>query len=353
MKYSCIYMKCNRLVLICGMALLLFTCKKEKEVPPVEDEAKPTAEFTFKQNAENDPFTFTFENASTNYQEARWQFGDDSTSLELSPTHTFLNSGNFRVKLRTKNSQDYWAEKEVLINITPDSILNFEVSREGGDNLRLSIATDMEIDSISWLKEVESTATSVVYQTFSKEESAITSVPEGIFQRYMLRVRTPNKSTVNVVKILSKQGLVNDATAEGILTVSRDNNSGAASGEGSSKLVDNNPGTKFLQFDYKGDLWCKLEFSDPKVLSAYTITAADDAEDRDPKEWKLEGSNDDENWTILDERNEEEFAERFQVNSYTFNNTAKYKYYRISFTANRGSGLIQMAEWRVLEIPQD
>lgn len=346
-------MKFNKLLFICGMAVFFFTCKKEKGAPPLEEEPKPTAEFTFKQSTENDPFTFTFENVSSNYQEARWQFGDDSTSLDVSPTHTFLNPGNFRVKLRTRNSQDYWAEKEVLINIIPDSILNFEVSREGGDDLRLNIDTDMEIDSVTWLKETESTSNSVVYEGFSKEESVVTLVPEGVFQRYMLSVTTPNKSTVNVVKILSKHGLINDATAEGILTVSRDNNSGAASGEGSSKLVDNNRATKFLQFDYKGDLWCKLEFSNSKVLSAYTITAADDAEDRDPKEWKLEGSNDDENWTILDERNEEDFAERFQVNSYTFSNRAAYKYYRISFTANNGSGLIQMAEWRLLEIPQE
>lgn len=346
-------MKFNKLLLIYGMAVFFLTCKKDKEAPPLEEEPKPTAEFTFKQSTENDPFTFTFENASSNYQEARWHFGDDSTSLDVSPTHTFLNPGNFRVKLRTRNSQDYWAEKEVLINIIPDSILNFEVSREGGDDLRLNIDTDMEIDSVNWLKETESTSNSVVYEGFSKEESVVTSVPEGVFQRYMLSVTTPNKSTVSVVKIISKLGVVKDATGEGRLTVSRDNNSGAESGEGSLKLVDNNSSTKFLQFDYKKDLWCKLEFFYPKILSAYTITSANDASDRDPKDWNLEGSNDNENWTILDERREETFTERFQVKTYTFNNREEYKYYRIFITANGGSGLIQIAEWRLLEIPRE
>lgn len=79
--------------------LFLWTaCKKEKEVvEPSEIEAKPTASFEYKIIDEKDPFTYQFENHSKNWEDSRWSFGDDSTSSESSPAHTFLNTGDFKI----------------------------------------------------------------------------------------------------------------------------------------------------------------------------------------------------------------------------------------------------------------
>lgn len=142
-----------------------------------------------------------------------------------------------------------------------------------------------------------------------------------------------------------------DVTGDGMLSVSRDNNGGPENGEGSPKIVDNDVNSKFLQSDFSGDLWLSLEFVEPVVVGAYTMTSANDAPDRDAKNWTLQGSNNGINWTTLDTRNDESFQERFQTKRYDFNNNTAYQYYQLSITANHGSSLYQQAEWRLLRLP--
>jgi hypothetical protein len=77
----------------------------------------------------------------------------------------------------------------------------------------------------------------------------------------------------------------------------------------------------------------------------YTITSANDAQARDPKSWRLEGSLDGTNWVQLDTRQEIEFSSRFETRIYDFANTVAYGYYRLTILTNRGDGLFQMAEW--------
>lgn len=60
----------------------------------------PIAGFTFTNNGQTVTFTNTSQNA-TNYT---WHFGDDSTSNETSPEHTYLITGNINVQLITENS---------------------------------------------------------------------------------------------------------------------------------------------------------------------------------------------------------------------------------------------------------
>ncbi|QEC54002.1 F5/8 type C domain-containing protein [Anseongella ginsenosidimutans] len=141
-----------------------------------------------------------------------------------------------------------------------------------------------------------------------------------------------------------------DVTADGTLSVSKDNNGGPGAGEGSPKVVDGNSDTKFLN-EYSNDLWMKLEYAEPVIVRAYTLTSANDADTRDPKDWKLQGSNDGTTWTQLDSRSGETFSERFQTRRFDFDNSTAYKYYRIDITANNGSSLFQLAEWRLIRVP--
>lgn len=60
----------------------------------------PVASFTFTNSGQTVTFTNTSQNA-TNYT---WHFGDDSTSNEVSPTHTYLITGNINVQLIAENS---------------------------------------------------------------------------------------------------------------------------------------------------------------------------------------------------------------------------------------------------------
>ncbi len=140
-----------------------------------------------------------------------------------------------------------------------------------------------------------------------------------------------------------------DITGQGTLTVSDENSGGAGAGEGSPKLVDNDYGTKFLSFNYNPDFWFQLKFATPQIINAYTFTSGNDAPERDPKDWTLQGSNDGVNWDILDTRMGETFASRNQTVRYEFNNSTAYAYYRTMVTQNGGSWIFQMSEWRMIQ----
>jgi hypothetical protein len=120
--------------------------------------------------------------------------------------------------------------------------------------------------------------------------------------------------------------------------------------ENSPKLIDNNINTKFLLFNFSTE-WAMLEFATPQTSGAYTMTSANDAPDRDPKDWTIEGSNNGMDWTVLDKRVDQNFGSRFLTVKYTFSNQGAYKFYRLYVTATHGSSLWQQAEWRLIKRP--
>jgi len=331
------------------MAALFLACKEEPAPAPEPEEPKPTAMFELQQVQPDDPFTYAFTNKGTNFSLVRWEFGDDSVSLAESPTHTFLRTGNFRVTLRTENSQGFWAESETMIRINPDSLVEVATTPLPDGSLELSVASDMAIDSVFWYKGLNSSG-----EYLGSDERINISVEQGQFENYALRVKTPNGSFAEINRLLTDLGVVRDVTnVRNIFRVSRDNDYGEFSNEGSLKLIDNDTRTKFLQFNFSGDLWFELEFWEPVVIGAYTFTSANDAPERDPKNWRLAGSDDGVNWTTLDERNDESFPSRFLTRTFIFNNQTPYKYYRVFVTATVNSSLFQLAEWRVLSLPQE
>lgn len=138
-----------------------------------------------------------------------------------------------------------------------------------------------------------------------------------------------------------------DVTAQGTLSVSNENGGGPGAGEGSPKLVDGDANTKYL-YNYVANSWFELRYQTPVKVEAYAFTSANDASSRDPKNWTLQGSNDGTTWDILDTRVDEMFAARFQTKRYEIAGTINaYTRYRIVVSANGGSSLFQMAEWRM------
>jgi hypothetical protein len=135
------------------------------------------------------------------------------------------------------------------------------------------------------------------------------------------------------------------------LSVNYENSSGVNAGEGSKKVIDNNVSSKYLINPYRADMYMQLKYDIAQRLDAYTLTSGDDAPDRDPKNWTFAGSNDATQWVTLDTQTGQAFSERKQTKRYEFTNANKYIYYRISITSNNGSGLFQLAEWRVIRRP--
>ncbi len=113
-------------------------------------------------------------------------------------------------------------------------------------------------------------------------------------------------------------------------------------GEVKENLVDGSAETKWLVFASTG--WVELELAEPIAVVHYALTSANDAAERDPRDWTLQGSNDGQAWTTLDTQTDQVFSERFQKREYRFTNTTAYRHYRLDITRNSGANIVQLAE---------
>ena len=104
-------------------------------------------------------------------------------------------------------------------------------------------------------------------------------------------VTLSNKTTSNVQPII-----INITSLGG--TVSDKNNT--TGGEGIEKLVDGNLESKYLTGSRT--TWAMFKTNNPSLVSRYSLTSGNDAPGRDPKNWTLQGSNDGNNWTVIDSR---------------------------------------------------
>ena len=68
--------------------------------------------------------------------------------------------------------------------------------------------------------------------------------------------------------------------------------------------VDGNLGTKWLDYNQGGLVF---DFGQPQLIDSYLWATANDATERDPVRWTLEGSTDGINWILIDERIDEDF----------------------------------------------
>ena len=118
------------------------------------------------------------------------------------------------------------------------------------------------------------------------------------------------------------------------------------SGEGVKNIIDNNSGSKFLTFN--SSAWVQIEMEDAFQLDKYTITSANDAPMRDPKDWVLKGSNDGVLFTTIDIRVNENFSDRRQKLEFNLDNSPAFKIYRFNFTNKGvdayGRNVLQFAE---------
>ena len=111
------------------------------------------------------------------------------------------------------------------------------------------------------------------------------------------------------------------------------------------KLKDEDSSTKWLAFSPTG--WVTYQLAKPVAVVKYSLTSANDAAGRDPKDFTLQGSDDGAKWTDLDSRTGQSFAGRMATNTYSFTNTNAYAYYRLNVTANSGDSIVQLADWDI------
>lgn len=115
--------------------------------------------------------------------------------------------------------------------------------------------------------------------------------------------------------------------------------------EGVGNLIDGNEGSKFLSFSDS----VSVEFSaaKPYVLKGYALVSGNDAPERDPESWMLEGSTDGTTWVEVDSRLGQSFGSRGEKRTFELlTNEVEYQHYRFSFSnaPETAAGIFQLAE---------
>lgn len=97
-------------------------------------------------------------------------------------------------------------------------------------------------------------------------------------------------------------------------------------------------------------VWVQYQFASAKTIKKYTLTSGDDIQDRDPKDWQFQGSNNGSDFTTLDTRANQYLGARGQKTAYYFDNSTAYTYYRLSITDNWDSVDCQLMELEMMEV---
>ena len=233
-----------------------------------------------------------------------WNFGDGTTSALQNPLHTYTNSGNFIVKLVASDGVAF-------------STNTFTVAT--------ALASVLNTNSFY----VTSTATSAV-------ASVTQQLVQFSAQAYGGIASTKADTTDISSAEISAQGQNSD------------------SGEYALNAFDNNIATKWLDFATNNPStrasWIQYRYASNAsfAVSRYTVTSANDAPERDPRDWRLLGSNTGgTNWATLDTRTGETFISRAQTRSFSFTNNTAYNLYRFqidSVNAPFSANSVQLAE---------
>lgn len=111
-------------------------------------------------------------------------------------------------------------------------------------------------------------------------------------------------------------------------------------------LINDNINTKYCATGhYTG--WVEYNAMQKVSLSGYAIVAAKDLQNRNPKSWTLEGSNDGENWETIDTRSDCEFLANHHTLRFDVNPGKSYERFRLNITENKGENNMQFSKWQL------
>lgn len=106
-----------------------------------------------------------------------------------------------------------------------------------------------------------------------------------------------------------------------------------------------NPPEDFWAEEFTGSNYIGYDFENTTTIEAYSLISNVDTKERDAKSWTFQGSNDTNNWTVIDEINNFEFAERLEKATFALDEAVNFRFYRLLFTENWGSDRIVVQEF--------
>ncbi|NBQ24092.1 MAG: hypothetical protein EBU26_07465 [Verrucomicrobia bacterium] len=172
------------------------------------------------------------------------------------------------------------------------------------------------------------------------------------YSGYRLLFPTVDNSTccmqIAEVELLGVQ-LPGDATQPGDAIIATSGNSPGSEGVGN---VIDNADTKYLNFDITNTGFTVTPSVGLTEIIGMSLKSANDAPDRDPMTYVLEGSYDGENFTEISSGDVADFPTRFHTNYIFFENTTPYLTYRLIFpTVDNSTCCMQIAEVELFPRP--
>ena len=150
--------------------------------------------------------------------------------------------------------------------------------------------------------------------------------------------------------------MVMPVTGNAHVTLTYDSSTSGYDGETASNLFDGNTSTKWCNSapSTSEPAWVVFKANVACRLKGYTITTANDNASnpgRNPKDWKIYGSNDNSNWTELvsvsnDSKLQDVNTTPFYFELVTPIETA-YEYYKWEITANQGADVFQVSDFAI------
>ena len=145
----------------------------------------------------------------------------------------------------------------------------------------------------------------------------------------------------------AQQCQLSDITQLGDPVISTSNHGPGVGGP--VNAIDDDPATRYLNFDRVNTGFTIFPQVGLSVVHALALTSADDAPDRDPTSYTLEGSYSGSNFTMIASGTVPAFPTRFHKQTILFTNFTPYLFYRIIFpTINGSTCCMQIAEVELL-----
>ncbi|MGY4384376.1 PKD repeat protein [Pedobacter sp. UYP24] len=192
------------LFLLCAASFA--ACEKDR-ILPVESTVSSKLPFVdFEFVPKTDPFTFDFNNKSTNYKSLEWRFGDDSLSTEVSPNHMFPRDGKYEVVLTATSLDGAKGKKLIIVDIQADKVAKIVALPNGTLNtVKFKISTTAELKSAKWDFGDGTTSTEL-------EPTKAYAVGKLFTAKVVLT--TKNGAQANVKKLVSSNGTLEDVTKQ-------------------------------------------------------------------------------------------------------------------------------------------
>jgi hypothetical protein len=206
---------------------------------------------------------------------------------------------------------------------------------EYGTNGAYGLATSAAVNSSGQAFETSSVLFGLTPQTMYHYR-LVASNSVGVFRSPNTTFTTPADNTVV------------DMTTAGDFHVPTSANS--PFGETADKAIDNTVMTKYLNFDELNAGLIVIP-SGNRAVQALSLISAEDAPERDPTSYVLEGSDDGVNFTRIASNAVPLFIDRHAIQSFNFANTNDYHMYRLTFPTVADAALansMQVAEIELL-----